>query len=169
MGVFCRKSPALAQSSLQKNLFNLVLAELLRFCVVTNRLPQIAELAQEIGFDGVEQVVRVKVTTTFQLVDARQTVAYAVRHSQRNRRIEFHHGRWLQIQQSLVQERDLGPIGLLRPARCTMERCNRCLHLEWTGISQSERCVKDALGFGDFVLLPEAAILIVEENHLVVR
>ncbi len=83
----------------------------------------------------------------------------------RDRAVERHHRRRLHHFQRAIEQIDLGPVGVVGLCGARMQRRDRRLNLIGPASPVPHRLVDQRQPLGDHLLIPQAAILVVEQDH----
>ena len=86
--------------------------------------------------------------------------------AQGHRAVEANHGGVGEPQQSVVEDHDLGPVGLIPGRRLRVDRRDRPLQLVGAGCVERGRAVEQADPIGDLRSVPQVPVLVREQHHL---
>src|SRR5262245_6569761 len=82
---------------------------------------------QEIGPRRREEVIVRQLSSRLDLINEAQAVLGTVGHGDSHRPVECDHGRWMNMEQQVVELRDLPPVRIFGPLRPGVQTRNRSL------------------------------------------
>jgi hypothetical protein len=86
-------------------------------------------------------------------------------HGDGNRPVRFYHRGGLASQQLRVRQPDLGPVGVFGVSSGRMTRSDGRVQLMKAGSSPAEGVDEQCLAFGDELVIPSSAVLVLEEDE----
>src|ERR1700761_2682891 len=125
--------------------------------------------ATQIRTGRVREVIIGKFLARQQTIDKAQTLLGSLPHRDGNCAVQFHHRRWLNTNQPVVEQRNLAPVRRRRRSSLSMNRRNGRLQRVRTETTRCKcpRRQRDALR--NLIPVPQQTILMLQQNQLPLR
>src|SRR5215510_4755326 len=112
-----------------------------------------------------QQVIVVEVSIIGERVNERERALRSLHHRYRHSPVQRHDGRGIEALEMIVEANDLGPVRIFGPRRLTVHGRDRRLQREWTNPA-AKRLFDQWRRLGDLLLIPSAAILLLQEDEI---